>query len=383
MKKTIIIGGFVNLRYIVWLFGAKCYDFFMKSIILIVLLLCIPLSHAEEREIPVRVSLVKNSPISEELPLTGMITARRVSSLSPRVDGHVTQVLVNEGDYVKKGDILIELDKVLAEYDVQSAAAAVQEAKAHLQESIRQRDELGKLIKNQYLAKTSYETAVSEVKIKDAIVKRLKAAYQRNMELAGQHHIKAPFDGVISEKMVESGQWIKVGNPVLELVDVDNLRVEVSVPQYYFSDIQLKTPVTIYTDALPGKPIQAGITHIIPVADATAHAFPVHIGIDNKERQFTPGMSAKAIFQLASNQENPSSLLVPRDAIVKKSNHPDSVWVVEDKQGALRVFPVTVTTGKIFKDQVEILGNELKPGQQIVIRGNEILKPGQKVRRVP
>ena len=338
---------------------------------------------AGEREIPVRISVVKMAPVHEQLPLTGMITARRLSSLSSRVDAMVTVVLVNEGDLVKKGDILIKLDKVLADFDVQRAAAALEEAKARLQESIRQRDELGKLIKNQYLAKTSYETAISEVRIKDAIVKRLQAAYQRNIELADQHLIKAPFDGIISEKLVESGQWIKVGNTVLKLVDIENLRIEVSVPQRYFTEIQLNTPVTFFTDALRGKHIPAKITHIIPVADMTAHAFPVHIGIDNKDRQYTPGMSARVVFQLASEQAGQSVLLVPRDAIVKKSNQPDSVWIIENKQDTLRVHPVTVTTGRIVKDHVEILGNGLTPGQQIIIRGNEILKPGQKVRLVP
>ena len=339
--------------------------------------------HAAEREIPVRVAVVERAPVREEIPLTGMMAADRFSSLSSQVDALVMEVLVDEGDFVKKGDVLITLDKLLAEYDVKRAAAALEEARVRLSEGIRKRDELKKLIKNQYHAKTSYETAVTEVRIGQAVMERLEAAYKHDLEVVNQHTIKAPFAGVISKQFVESGQWIKVGNSVLELVNIDTLRVEVAVPQHYFSKLQLKTPVTIYSDALPGQNITAAITHIIPVANFTAHTFPVHIEIDNKQHRYTPGMSTRFVFQLSSGQQTAAVLLVPKDAIVKKIDQPDRVWVIGKEQHSWHVNPVVVTTGRVYKNNVEILQGDLKPGQQIVIRGNEILKPGQKVRILP
>jgi membrane fusion protein, multidrug efflux system len=339
--------------------------------------------HAAERVVPVRAAIVKRAPLAEVIPLTGVIKAKRFSSLSSQVDALVMKVWVDEGDYVKKGNILITLDKLLAEYDVKRAAAALEEAKARLSERIRKRDELKTLIKNQYLAKTAYETAVTEVRIGRAVVDRLQSAYKQDLEVVNQHTIKAPFAGVISKKFVESGQWIKVGNAVLELVDIDTLRVEVAVPQHYFSKLKLKTPVIIFPDALPGHKFTAAISHIVPVANVTAHTFPVHIEFNNKHRQYTPGMSARVIFQLSTGKDRETVLLVPKDALVKKIDQPDRVWVISKGPQSWYVNPVTVTTGRVYNNEVEILQGELQAGQQIVIRGNETLQPGQQVRLLP
>ena len=332
---------------------------------------------------PVRVAVVKQAPIREEIALTGTIAAQRISNLSSRVDALVTEVLVEAGNAVKKGDELVRLDSALAEYDVKRSAAAVTEAQAELRESIRKRDEFSKLIEKKYLAKTSYEAAASDVHIKTAIVNRLQADHKRNIELLSQHVIKAPYDGIISKKLIETGQWIKVGNSVMELVDMKNLRVEVSVPQRYYSRLQQGMPTIIYPDALPGREIKAGITYKIPVANVTARNFPVHIEIENKDNEFTPGMTIRVVFLVSTGESGRPVLLAPRDAIVKKVNKPDRVWVVKRERESQSVYPITVKIGRVFEDDVEILEGEIEPGMQVVIRGNEILKPGQRVNISP
>ena len=355
----------------------------MKTLIAFFLTLNMGILQAAEKDIPVRAVEVKQAIIQQELPLTGIISAQRISSLSSRVDALVLEVLVEAGDAVKKGDILIRLDDVMADFDVKRSAAALEEAKAQLQDSIRRRDELGKLLENQYMARSSYDTAASEVRINNAIVKRLQVEYKSNIESSNRHVIKAPYNGIISAKTVEAGQWIKVGDPVLELVDIETLRVEVQVPQRYFLQLPLQAPVNIYPDALPDQPITASITRKIPVASRSAHTFPVHIVINNKKHQLTPGMTTRVVFQLASPQQDQAVLLIPRDAIIRKPNQPDSVWLIKTEQKLLRAYPVTVATGRIDKQNIEVLKGQLQQGDKIIIRGNETLKPGQLVRLVP
>ena len=223
-----------------------------------------------------------------------------------------------------------------AGYDVKRSAASLAEAEAELRESIRQRDEFSKLIEKKYMAITAFEGAVSNVRIKSAIVKRIEANHKRNIELLKRHKIKAPFGGVISKKLIETGQWLKVGDTVLELVDINHLRVEVLAPQRYYSRLQQGVPVTIFPDTLPGKEIKATISHKIPVANATAHTFPIHIEIENNDRLVTPGMTTRVVFQVSSGKTKQSVLLVPRDAIVKNNTQWDSVW--GDKTGAKRTY---------------------------------------------
>ena len=311
--------------------------------------------NAAERAVPVRVAAITKAKIQQLIPITGLITAPRISKVSTQVDALIIEFLYDEGAFVKQGDILVKLDKVLAEIDLQRSQAAVTEAKSRLQEHIRKRDELGKLIANQYLAKTSYETAVAEVQISKAIVKRLEAAYLRNQQLLKQHHIKAPFNGVIRRKTAETGEWIKVGESLLELVDMDSLRVEIEVPQSYYPKLQKNTQATITFDALPQQQLVAPISQIIPVADATAHTFPVHFNIDNRQRLFTPGMTTRVALQLNASQQTTAALLIPRDALIKKNNQADSIWVIKSADNVKRVYPVEVSTGRVYQKHIEIL----------------------------
>lgn len=355
----------------------------MKLVAFVALLSGCQLAAAAETAVPVRTALVQRQAIGEQLPLTGNMTTRRFANLSPQVDAWVKEVLVEAGDVVEQGAILIQLDDVMARYEVRRSAAALEEARAQLQESERKRDELGKLIKNQYLARSSYDTSVSQVHINQAVVKRLQAVYERNKELAARHVLKAPYAGVIGKKRVESGQWVKVGDTVLELVDIEHLRLEVQVPQRYFLQLQPQTPVWIYPDALLEQPIKATVSRKIPVADAAAHTFPVFIAIHNRQRRYMPGMSAKAVFELDGARNNPPVLLVPRDAVIKRSGRPDSVWVLKSEQGQWRAYPVNIETGRAGNENVEVVSGELRRGDQVVIRGNETLKPGQLVRVIP
>ncbi|MGR9100379.1 MAG: efflux RND transporter periplasmic adaptor subunit, partial [Gammaproteobacteria bacterium] len=300
----------------------------MKPIYCIALLCWLGVAAAAEYAVPVRVAAVQRAPMREELSLTGTIAAQRFSNLSSRVDALVTEVRVEAGESVSKGDELIRLDKSLAEFDVKRSAAAVEEARAQLQESIRKKEEFASLIEKKYLAKTSYEAAVSDVRIKQAALVRLQAEHQRDVELLAQHVIKAPFDGIVSRKAVETGQWIKVGDSVLELVDIENLRVEVSVPQRYYSKLQRGMPAVVYPDALPGRKIEAAITFKIPVASVTARNFPVHIAFKNRGNLYTPGMTVRAVFSIGADAAGGTVLTVPRDAVTKTVNRPDSVWVV-------------------------------------------------------
>ncbi len=355
----------------------------MKLLGFFALFLSFGFAVAAETGTPVSATLVKRQIIRQQLPLTGNISTQRFSNLSPQVDARVKQVLVEAGDFVEKGDILIRLDDVMARYEVQRSEAALEEAKAQLQESVRKRDELGRLIKNQYLAKSSYDTAVSEVHVKNAVVKRLQTVYESNKELAERHVLKAPYAGVIGKKRVEAGQWVKVGDTVLELVDIEHLRLEVQVPQRYFLQLQMNSPVTIYPDVLLEQPIKAVVSRKIPVADPAAHTFPVFIAMHNRDRRYTPGMSAKAVFELDGRQAQQPVLLVPRDAVIKQINQPDSVWVLKTEEGQLRAYPVNIETGRADDDNVEVLSGDLRQGDQVVTRGNETLKPRQLVRVIP
>lgn len=336
---------------------------------------CVP-ALAQDRVTPVSVVEATTAPLSEEIPLTGSVTARRSSRISPKLDGFVAEVLVEEGDQVRAGEPLLKLDRVMAEIELTRAQAELDEAAARLKEAKRQHDEAGSLVDKKHIAKTAFDAAGAEVTISAAVVTRLEANLKRQQESLSRHTISAPFDGVVSEKLVEVGQWVETSTPLIEVVEVQPIRVDVPVPQRYFSFVDVGTPVSIDFDAVPDRTFSASVTMKIPVGHETARTFPVRIEMDNADGTIAPGMSARVRLRLRRSDE---AVLLPRDSIVRKPDGSNSVWVVAQEDGVMKVRRVEVEVGRAQQDHIEILHGSLKTGDLVVIRGNEILRPGQTV----
>ena len=334
---------------------------------------------ADERPAPVNVVKVAKAPLYEEVPLTGSVESKRVSRISPKINGFIAEVLVDEGDEVKAGDPVLHLDPVMAEIEYARVAAQLNEAQAKLNKAERQRDEAAELLKKKNIPATRYESLVSEVKINAAVLERLQTDVRRQKEILERHTVRAPFDGVIGQKLIEAGQWVETGTALFELVEIDVLRIDVPVPQYYFSQIEVGTPVIIQFDAFPDRTMEGAITMKIPVGESSGRTFPVRIEMNNEQRLIAPGMSARVKVRLGTKGES-GSLLLPRDAIVKKPDGSSSVWVINEQDGSQVAMPVMVQTGRADRKNIEILEGDVHVGDKVVIRGNEILQSGQSVR---
>lgn len=339
---------------------------------------CQPVVSAAEAGLPVTVVDVILGRMSEEVPLTGTVTPVRKTRISSKQGGIVESLNFDEGDTVNKDEIIARIDNKLAEIELTRTRALYDEARARFKEAERQRDEAAELVNKKNISATTYESRIAEVDINAAIVQRLKADVERQNEILRRHTVYAPFDGVITEKLVEIGQWINTDDPLLELTDMTPLRIEVPVPQYYFSRIRIGTPVRVVFDAMPDRDFEAQISAKVPLGLENARTFPVKIEVDNEDRSLAPGMSARVYLQL-DDQATTQTLLVPRDAIVRHSGGTETVWVMREQNGQQRAAPINVRSGRGSKGLVEILDGNLKAGDRVIVRGNEILQPGQLV----
>ncbi len=334
--------------------------------------------------VPVRVAVVEKMTLQKQIILPGLIGTQKKSSLSSRVDAMAVAVNVEEGDTVKQDRLLIQLDDRLSRYDVNISRALLEEARAQLQESKRQSNELSKLAGSKFIANTAYQAAQAKVIINKAVVKRLQAELKRKQEVLARHRIRAPFEAVVSGKQVEVGQWVKVGDTVMTLVDIKHLRVSVNVPQRFYPLLGSGVKVSFNADALPDQHFTASLGKIIPVADEASHHFPVYIDFDNEFETLTPGMTVKVrLIPASGTGSRLESLSISRDALIKKPDGGVQVWRLKKIADGYQAFPVEVTTGRVLENQVEIVSGQLLPGDRVVTRGNEILKPGQSVRVVP
>jgi membrane fusion protein, multidrug efflux system len=313
------------------------------------------------------------------LELSGSVTPRRAATLSPRIPGLVAEVAVDAGDRVSAGDELLRLDTSLAELAVLEAKAALQETEAALQEARRLHDEGRRLVGDNYVSETEVEARAAQLAIAEAAVSRGASRVATAEEQLARHSVLAPFDGVISRKMTEAGEWVETGSAVAELVATDELWLDVQAPQQYWAALAPDAVVSVELEALNDRSVAAFVHARVPVNDPAARTFLVRLAFDDGQELselVTPGMSGRARFQLSDEQE---VVRIPRDALIRYPDGTTTVWVVEEQGQTMRAREVEVTVGRTSGDDVEIV-SELDPLQAVVVRGNEVLRQDQPVR---
>ncbi len=330
----------------------------------------------EPRPAPVTVAPVVHAPMTSRTELTASVTARRDSRLSARTSGLILEMKVEEGHRVKEGDVLMSLDAELARLALERAQAERAQAQAQLAEAERLLGEAQTLAKEGSSSRSEAATRQGEVRAQTAAVERFEAQVREQAALVERHQLIAPFDGVISRKLTEVGEWVQTGTPVVELVETGHLRVDVQAPQEMFASLQSgETEVHVRLDAYPGRELPAKVIAQVPVKDATARTFLVRLEIDDPKRLAAPGMSGRAIFQIKSEEP---VWQVPRDAVVRSANGTVKVWIVKGRDDAATAHSREVKLGNSLADQVEV--REGVAGESaVVVRGNEALREGQRV----
>ncbi len=329
---------------------------------------------------PVSVSVAEpeRAQSEETLRFTGNLDARQVAGLSVQEAGLVASMHVDAGDVVESGDVLLELDTGLVTQDVARAEAARDEAQADLDEARRLAAEAQRLGNDRFFPATELRSRESAVTLAEAALASARSDLARERERLERHSLRAPFDGVIADRYIERGEWIEPGTAAVELVRVDELWLDVRVPQRYWADLADTQGVSVraWADVAPDRELDAVVHARVPVSDRTARTFLLRLLIEDDSGAITPGMSANIELTLERDETN---LRVPRDAILRYPDGTTTVWVVEDDDDQAREREVTVRRN--VGEQVEIEG-ELPENARVVVRGNEVLDDGETVRIV-
>jgi membrane fusion protein (multidrug efflux system) len=332
-----------------------------------------------EQAVPVRVDEAREQAIQRTVHLTGTVTSARSALLSAATSGLVTGLHVDAGSVVKAGELLLELDPALAQWQWQSAEASAEVARVALADAQRRLAEARTLAPQFTIAESVVRDLEAETAQDTADLQRAEAEAGYRKGILDRHQLRAPYAGVISTKQTELGEWVDPGQAVLTLVATQELRMDFPVAEDYLADVARSTPLT-YTlgdnsaDTRPGA-----ITTVVPVTEPGARTFLLRAQPREHDARMIPGMSATAQLTLDAGRRG---LTVPRDAILKFPDGRAVVWVVERDDEGLLVTETRVNTGMIVDGRVEIR-NGLNAGAQVVVRGNESLRNGQRVVLLP
>lgn len=315
-------------------------------------------------------------PIVRTVQVSGTVTSPRAAMLSPSVGGLIERYEVDAGDQAVLGDTLVQLDAELAALSLEQAQAAEAEARAALADARRRLEEAERLGSEKGIPATEIRSRRASVEMAEAALAAATATTRREAAVLRRHRIEAPFDGVVSRREAEVGEWVNPNDPLLELVATQGLRFDFRAPQEIYPDVDRDTRVQVSLDAYPGARYEARIQAIVPVSDPAARTFLLRVVPQEPgAADFTPGMSARATLRIDTGRRG---VTVPRDAIIRYPDGRTTVWVVRGEGDGEIVTEQRVSTGLDFDGRTEIREG-LQPGTRVVTRGNEALRDGQSV----
>jgi RND family efflux transporter MFP subunit len=324
---------------------------------------------------PVGVAQSATQAIYRQLQVTGTVTSARSARLSAATSGQVASVAVDAGSRVTQGDVLVTLDPEIPELEYQSADARERQARLALQDAQRRLEEARELVPQRSIAESVVRDLEAEVAEDEAALRAASAEALRRKALLERTRVRAPFDGVVAAKLTEVGEWINPGQAVVTLVSSEELRLDFAVADDYLGEIDDSVSVSYQVgqdgeDSYPGT-----IATAVPVSDPTARTFLLRVSPGTDRPVLVPGMSVSALLQIPAGRDG---VVVARDAVVRYPDGRSVVWVVESGEEGPMATERLIRAGQQFAGQVEIVSG-LEAGEQIVVRGNETLRIGQRV----
>ncbi|NMT62920.1 efflux RND transporter periplasmic adaptor subunit [Marinobacter orientalis] len=349
----------------------------VRQLVALAGLWCFALPQVQAQDRPgVELAPVETSDIISEVSLNGTVNALRTSELSTAVAGLVEDVRVETGDRVARGDLLVGLDDEQAEFELASARAEASEALARLEEAQRRLAEARSVGAGRNIAATEVSARESEVAATEAALARLRAEEKRRQVVLDRHRIEAPFDGVVSDRISDLGEWVTPGDQLLTLVDTTNLRLDFRVPQDYYQRITDDSRLLVQARGADQKPVPVTIESLVPVSDPQARTFLIRATAP-EDLNVLPGMAVQATLRVSTGERG---LTVSRDAINRYPDGRITVWIAEAVDEDLyEVREKRVEVGSGFDNRMEILSG-LEGDEEVVIRGNESLEEGARVR---
>lgn len=289
--------------------------------------------------------------------------------LRPEVAGRIAQIAFTDGQRVRKGQLLIQLDDVLQQAELSQAQAQVSIARANLKRN-------QELVAEKFVAQRVVEESEAALQVAEAQLALAQARLKRM-------RILAPFDGTLGIRNVNLGDYVKDGADLVNLEDTSSLYVDFRLPERYQAKLSVGQAVKVELDALPGQTFHAKVQALDPLLDANGRSVAVRSVLTAPPNSpVRPGMFARTTTVFAMNDE---ALLIPEEAIVPQGGK-QFVFVLdtqgEGKEKKLLSRRVEVKLGARRESSVQILDG-LKAGDTIVVAGQQRLqKDGTAVRVV-
>lgn len=312
--------------------------------------------HAQQGE-PLQFGKTERISTPLEYQLDGLIEATQKSTLSAQVSGRVEAIYFDVDDTVNAGDVILRIRDTEYRARLQKATATLAATKAGLIEAQLEFERADDLVKKKLVSQSSFDKIRANYQAAKARVAASEAGTVEAQEQLDNTVIRAPYSGVVVERLIELGETTRIGQPIMTGFSLENLRVRVYVPQSLINAVRLhrSARVILLDDQTPIA--TEGLT-IFPYANPENHAFQVRVNLKQTDQLLYPGMLVKVAFVIDTIKR----LMIAQSALVFRSEVA-GVYVIDEQQ---RLTFRQVRPGQSFGEKIEILAG-LDDGEKIAL----------------
>ena len=302
----------------------------------------------------VEVARVETMRLTDDAQAVGSLRSRQGVIVRPEVSGRITQLNFRDGDRVRKGQLLVQLDDQLPLAQVQQAQAELSIAQAN-----HKRNQ--ELVAQNFISQRSVDESAANLQVAQAKLSLAQAT-------AARLRIVAPFDGITGIRTVNVGDYLKDGADIVNIEDIAAIFVDFRLPERFQTKVQRGQRAMVDIDALPGRKFTAVVQAIDPLVDANGRSVGIRGCIDNRALQLRPGMFAR-VTAVFGEREN--ARVIPEEAIVPQGGRQMVIKLVDGPDGDTKIAQrVEVKVGIRRPGRVEITDG-LQPGDMVVTAGQQ------------
>ncbi len=308
-----------------------------------------------EEAIPVKVLKMAKTDIAKTLDYAANLEADKQVFYAPAATGRIENIYVEVGDRIKKGQLLVEMDKT-----------QLHQAEVQLQNLETEYNRAVQLNKTGSISKQAYDAAVTQYEVAKSNVDFLKE----------NTRMEAPFDGIVTGKYFENKELYTgaafggaTKPSIIAIEKINPMKAYVNLSEQYYLTVKPGTKIQLKSNIYPDQVFEGTVSIVYPAIDPASRTFTVEIKIPNKDEALRPGMYGTIDFFIG----NTETMVAPAIAVLKLQGSNDR-YVFLNKDGKAK--RVAVKLGRRFEDQVELISNEIHEGDELVVVGQGRLVDG-------
>ncbi len=338
-------------------------DPLMRSILLLIFL-----------SLPLLASVVtqklERGQLSQRQNFNGTLSFNEKARLATESEGLITRLYFDEGDYVKKGQVLLETDAQILNADIRATRASIKEVEFSLERARLDFKRYEALLAKGSVSQQKYdEFYFQKMQLEQKLIS-LESSLQAQTISKAKKSLRAPFDGYITQRHIQVGEWLKEGSTIALLVNPSKIDIIVHLPSDYISSISKEKTVTV---SINNKAYKAKVVGALLSGNQKTRTFPLKLRLFPTKDTFFDGMQARISLEKSKKKD---VFLVSRDGLIKRFGK-DVVFIVKDNKAEMIAVEIIGFEGK----KVALFSEKLRIGDDVIIKGNERIFPNQEIRK--